>query len=181
MNALSSDTLSSDTLSSDTVVAPLILAPGPEHAAGLVALIRRSPPLDANSDYCYLLLCSHFAATSAVAVDANGAVVGGITAYNPPGRPDTMFVWQLVVDASARGLGLAGKLVDELLNRPSAKNIRWLETTVNPSNAASDRVFTRLAGQRGAQVERSTLFPASAFSGDHEAEIMLRVGPLSGL
>ncbi len=156
-----------------------ILTPGPEHAAGLTALIRRSPPLDANSEYCYLLLCSHFRDTCAIAVDAEGTLVGGITAYLPPDRTETLFVWQLVVAESARGCGLAGRLVDAVLTRPQTRTVRWLETTVNPSNRASARVFERLASQWGVPVERSTLFAAAAFSGDHEEEVQLRLGPFS--
>lgn len=154
-----------------------LLTPGPEHAAGLAALIRRSPPLDGNSDYCYLLLCSHFRDTCAIAVDRDGVVVGGLTAYLPPDRANTLFVWQLVVAESARGCGLAGRLVDAVLMRPQTRTVRWLETTVNPSNRASARVFERLASQRGVPVERSTLFSAAAFSGDHEEEVQLRLGP----
>lgn len=156
-----------------------ILTPGPEHAAGLADLIRRSPPLDANSEYCYLLLCSHFRDTCAIAVDTDGKVVGGVTAYLPPDRADTLFVWQLVVAESTRGTGLAGRLLDAVLARPQTRAIRWLETTVNPSNRASARVFERLASQRGVAVARSTLFAASAFSGDHEDEVQLRLGPFS--
>lgn len=153
------------------------MAPTQAHGPRLAALIRRSPPLDANSDYCYLLLCTHFAATSAVAEGEDGRLLGGVTAYRLPERPDTLFVWQLVVAAETRGLGLAGHLLRAIADRPSTTSLRWIETTVGPSNGPSNAVFDRLAAERGVDLTRQPCFDPSDFSSDHEAEVLLRLGP----
>ncbi len=134
--------------------------------------------MDANSDYCYLLLCTHFRATCAVAVDEQGQVRGAVTAYRRPDQPEVLFYWQLVVDAEARGQGLAGRLVDAVLDRPACAGITSIETTVSPSNAPSNAVFDRLAERRGWPVVRSALFDASCFAGDHEDEVLIRIGPI---
>jgi L-2,4-diaminobutyric acid acetyltransferase len=156
-----------------------IVVPDVQQAAGLTDLIRRSPPLDANSDYCYLLLCTHYRQTCAVAIDAQDRVVGGVTGYMRPDRPDVLFIWQLVVDEVARGQGLAGRLLDALLDREACRKVRWIETSVNPSNQASTSVFTRLAERRQIPLVREPLFDADCFAGDHEAEILLRLGPFT--
>lgn len=154
-----------------------IVAPTQAHGPRLAELIRRSPPLDANSDYCYLLLCTHFAATSAVAEGADGVLLGGVTAYRLPERPETLFIWQLVVASEARGLGLAGRLVESVAARAAATPLRWIETTVSPGNGPSNAVFDRFAARRGVTIARQPCFDPADFTSDHEAEVLLRLGP----
>jgi len=66
--------------------------PTAEDGYPLNQLVANSPPLDPNSVYCNLLQCTHFAETS-VAVEESGQLVGFISAYIPPAKLDTVFVW----------------------------------------------------------------------------------------
>ena len=159
---------------------PLRLRP-PRRSDGpaLHALVARCPPLDLNSVYLYLLLTEHFSQTCIVAEDDRG-VLGMVSGYLPPGRDDVLFVWQVAVDLRARGLGLGLRMLQQLLQRCSARPIRWVETTVGPGNQASRRLFSRLAEQMGVSVRESALFEPALFgAGAHEAEPLLRIGPLS--
>jgi L-2,4-diaminobutyric acid acetyltransferase len=71
-------------------------------------------------------------------------------------------------------------MLDELLQRFEPHELRYVEATVNPGNAASRRLFERLATQQGSVLEEEIFLEASDFGpgGDHECEILLRV-PLS--
>jgi len=99
-------------------------------------LIADSPPLDTNSVYCNLLQCSHFSETS-VCAKSGSKLLGFISGYLVPSNPETLFIWQVVVDSSARGRGLALQMLNELINRPDIPKIRYLETTITPTNRAS--------------------------------------------
>lgn len=154
--------------------------PRPEDAAAIHSLVVRSGVLDANSPYCYLLLCSDFAATSLAAVSA-GEVVAFVAAYRPPSRLETLFVWQIGVDASARRCGLARRLLDGLLALPASEGVTHLEATVTPANTASRRLFAAFARSRGlpCTFDPTAGFPAELFSeAGHEPEDRVRIGPL---
>ena len=140
-------------------------------------LIEASPPLDLNSRYAYFLWCSHFADTSAVAVADDGTVAGFLSGYCPPTHPDAYFVWQIVVGEKARGQGVAARLIEDVLSRPSCEGVRYLEATVGPSNAPSRALFTRFAEKRGLAFEESEFLAAEMFGEGHEEEILLRIGP----
>lgn len=141
-------------------------------------LVERCPPLDNNSRYCYLLLCEHFAATCAVAETA-GEISAFVTAYIPPERPDTLFVWQVAVDASLRGQGVAKRLVQHVLQQPACATVRFLEATVNPSNNASRALFQSFASSWHTSLHEACVFPETLFPANHEQENLIRVGPLS--
>ncbi|MFZ5655096.1 MAG: diaminobutyrate acetyltransferase [Pseudomonadota bacterium] len=154
--------------------------PRPADGASVFELIARCPPLDPNSRYCNLLQCSHFADTSIIAMAADGRVLGFLSGYRIPARPDTLFVWQVAVAAAARGLGLGSRLLRDLLARPQLADIRFLETTIGPDNRASRALFERLARSRGAAIDSATLFESDRhFGGRHADEILLRIGPLA--
>ncbi len=143
------------------------------------ALVERCKPLDVNSRYCYLILCEHFPSTCVI-VGAGNEVVGMITAYIPPEKSDTLFVWQVAVDARLRGQGLAKNMLRSLLSRPDLKSIRYIEATVNPSNAASRSLFKSLAKDCSCAFDEELIFPADMFGqGNHEQENLIRVGPIT--
>ena len=155
--------------------------PGPDDGPAVFDLVARCPPLDPNSRYCNLLQCSHFAATSIIApADVGGhAALGFVSGYRIPARPDTLFIWQVAVDAAARGLGLGSRLLEGLLARPALADIRFLETTITPDNRASWALFERLAERLAAVVATGPLFESQRhFAGRHPDEIQLRIGPL---
>lgn len=165
-----------------TAAADALLLRRPQLADGQAvhALVRRCPPLDLNSSYSYFLLCSHHADTCVVA-EQDGALAGFLSAYRLPQAPHTLFVWQVAVDAAARGRGLAGRLLEELLARPSCAGVRFIETTVAPSNRASRRVFERFAAQRSAPWQEKVFLARAHFGNEaHDDEILLRIGPLAG-
>ncbi|MBM70123.1 MAG: diaminobutyrate acetyltransferase [Haliea sp.] len=142
-------------------------------------LIAACPPLDTNSAYCNLVQCSHFAATSVVA-EAGGTVAGFISGHRIPERPDTLFVWQVAVGESGRGRGLAGRMLDAIVDRPGNEWIQHMETTITEDNAASWKLFESFAGRRGATLERTVWFDRERhFNGSHDSEIRARIGPLS--
>lgn len=143
--------------------------------AAVAALIAACPPLDRNSTYAYFLLCDRFADTCVLALRGDD-LLGCITAFRPPGNDQTLFIWQAAVDDRARGQGLAGRMLDELLaRRPAA---RWIETTISPNNTASRRAFAKLAENLGVQLDCQPWLPAEACGPGHEAEELLRLGPI---
>lgn len=162
-----------------TAVAVRFRAPSEADAAALWRIVRGSGVLDPNSPYCYMLLCRDFAATCAVA-EAEGGVVGFVTAYVPPGRPDTLFVWQIGVDRGRRGAGIGRDLLEQVLARPACRGVTHLETTIAPSNRASRALFEALARDRGAQVTEVRGFGPELFPDPgHEPERRYRIGPLA--
>ena len=152
--------------------------PTVEDGPSIYDLVNRCKPLDVNSRYLYLLQCSHFANTCAVA-ESDGSVQAFVSAYVLPDQPDALFVWQVAVDASLRGQGIAGRLLAHLLERPHLTDIRFIEATVNPSNNASRSLFASLARKHNCAMNDSMLFEEKLLGDEgHEAEILLRVGPI---
>lgn len=142
-------------------------------------LIQRCPPLDVNSSYNYFLLCSHFRGTCVVA-EADDGLCGFLSAYLLPEQPTTLFIWQMAVDSSARGTGLAGRMLDEVLDRPATRQVRHLATTIAPGNAASRRVFERLAERLATQTTEEAFLEAKHFGGEtHDEERLIRLGPIN--
>jgi L-2,4-diaminobutyric acid acetyltransferase len=148
-----------------------------EDGMSVFRLIQRCPPLDTNSSYCNLLQCGHFSNTS-VAAELEGELVGFISGYVVPGRPDTLFIWQVAVDERARGLGLASQMLRHILNRPSCHGIAYLETTITEDNQPSWGLFKSLAKRLGAELQSSLWLDKQVhFDGQHDSESLVRIGP----
>lgn len=140
-------------------------------------MARDSSSLDVNSPYAYLLWCRDFASTSVIA-DIDGHPGGYITGYRRPDQPTTLLVWQVAVDADHRGMGLAGRMLDELFTRQVTDGVTHLETSITPDNDASQRLFLGFARRWDAAVQRDELFGSALFPEGHLAEELFRIGPL---
>ncbi|RSL32543.1 diaminobutyrate acetyltransferase [Salibacterium salarium] len=152
--------------------------PKVEDGADMWELVKNST-LDLNSSYKYIMMCEFFAETCVVAKEKD-ELVGFVTAFIPPEKQDTVFVWQVGVDPSQRGKGLASRLINDLVQRVSDKNVEYLEATVTPSNEASQALFKKVARTYGTNCEVSECFAEDLFPGDeHEAELTFRIGPLN--
>ncbi|MBU2713878.1 diaminobutyrate acetyltransferase [Zooshikella harenae] len=142
-------------------------------------LIGLCPPLDVNSTYCNLLQCTHFSRTSVVA-ELRGNIVGFISGYVVPDRPDCLFVWQVAVDKQARGVGLALRMLKSILARTRNSQIQTLETTITATNRASWALFERLAQELKAPFSKSDFFDSEKhFAGNHESELLMQIGPFN--
>ncbi|MEZ5561134.1 MAG: diaminobutyrate acetyltransferase [Pseudomonadales bacterium] len=152
--------------------------PAPEDGADLHDLIEACPPLDRNSRYCNLLQVSHFAETCVLARSSEGALLGSVSGYLKPEEPGCVFVWQVAVHPDGRGRGLAVSMLHELLARPACRSARYFETTIEADNAASWRLFERVARDLDAPRTTRVAFDRSEhFAGQHNTEMLLRVGP----
>lgn len=154
-----------------------IRAPGAEDARHIHALVCADDTLEANSAYCYLLLCTHFGQNSVVA-ESGGEIAGFVCAYRPPSDPEAVFVWQVGVAPAGRGQGLGKRLLHELVRRPANRDARWLTATVDADNGPSNKLFGAFAREHQATLETETGFPSDLFPSGHAAEPLLRIGPL---
>lgn len=153
--------------------------PSKSDGAALWRIARDSQKLDLNSSYAYLLWCHDFASTSVVA-RVDGEPVGFVMGYRRQDAPDAVVVWQVAVDSSQRGRGLAGKLLDALFDGlVDAGGVQYLETTITPDNEASIRLFTSFAKRWDAELKSSALFAADDFPDEHEPEDHYLIGPLA--
>lgn len=160
---------------------PTLRTPTPEDGAAVWDLIRDCAPLDRNSLYCNLLQCDHFADTCVLA-EREGEALGWISAYIPPQEPDTLFVWQVAVSEDARGMGLAGRMLQDLLDRDACAGVDRLKTTITRSNGASWALFRRFAGRQDALLQREPHFTRDDhFEGRHDTEYMVTIGPFGDL
>jgi diaminobutyrate acetyltransferase len=112
--------------------------------------------------------------------EQQGRICGFVSAYRKPADPTVLFVWQVAVGPQVRGRGLGKQLLTALLARPACLGVTQLETTITPSNSASNALFAWLARRYEAQCLRSTQFRAEDFGAStHEEEELLRIGPLA--
>lgn len=140
-------------------------------------LIKRTEVLDLNSSYSYLMWCSYFSDTSVV-LEIDDRVVGFVSAFIKQSSPDTLFVWQIVVDETERGKGLASKMLHHLLKRESCKGIKYIEATVSPSNTQSIRLFEGLARKLNTHIKVTEFLKSADFPEDgHEEELKHQIGP----
>lgn len=148
-----------------------------DDGAAMWRIARDSQVLDVNTSYAYLLMARDFGAHSAVA-EVGGEVVGYCMSYLRPQDPNTVFVWQIAVDASQRGRGLAGRLLDAVVDATGA---RALESTVTTDNDASNALFARFAERRGATETVTEFITRDHFPPDdvHDAELLHRIEPLT--
>ncbi len=115
-----------------------------------------------------------------MAAISNGDLVGSVTGYAVPDRPDTLFVWQVAVHPSARGRGLARTMLRNLMKRTATQGIRYIETSITPGNEASLKLFTGFATEQHTDMVRSVMFEqALHFEGAHETEDLFRIGPFA--
>ncbi len=152
----------------------------PESTDGfeLNRLIKKSPPLDPNSVYCNLLQCTHFQDTC-ICAKSDGKLIGFVSGYLLPAKPNTLFVWQVVVAEAGRGQGLASRMLQALLKQPACKQVEFIETTITPDNAASQALFRRLAETLSTHAKILPGFDKEQhFAGQHESEELWRIGPI---
>lgn len=131
-------------------------------------ITRDTGVLDENSTYAYTLWAKEFAGTSVVA-EVEGKVVGFVTGFIRPSEPDTIFVWQVGVDADQRGKKLAARMLHAILDRLDAQVVR-LRTTISPDNEASQRLFGSVARDRGKELVREDYLQAADLGEGHEPE-----------
>lgn len=157
-------------------------APRPADAPAVWRLVRDSEILDTNSLYYYHLWFRDFAGTSVVAETGGGRIIGFVTAYIRPSRPDTLMAWQSAVDPGHRVPGLAVRMMHELADRAAGHGVTCVETTVNPGNRAIALMLRRFAHERGLDIHTDVLFTAKDFAGDegrqaHPPEVLYRMTP----
>ncbi len=129
--------------------------------------------------YCNLLQCTHFQDTC-ICAKSDGKLVGFVSGYLLPAKPDTLFVWQVVVAEEARGQGLAIRMLQALLKQPACQNVDFIETTITPDNAASQALFKRLADTLSTEARILQGFDKSEhFNGQHESEELWHIGPIA--
>ena len=104
--------------------------------------------------------------------------MGFVSAYIPPTKKDTLFVWQVAVDKDYRKNGIAAKMINSILLRSSCRDVLFLEATVTPSNDPSKRLFASAASQFNAKLDTAPFFAKDEFENSHEAEDLVRIGPL---
>jgi len=151
--------------------------PVPEDGLAVYELIKACPPLDLNSSYHYLIMCTHFSQTSVIC-DTGEGIRGFISGYIHPRKRDTLFVWQVAVDERVRGRGMGTDMLMNILKRACMRNVRFFETTVTPSNIPSRTLFHRAAERLDTQCVESPMFTCLHFGGtEHEQEDLLRIGP----
>jgi diaminobutyrate acetyltransferase len=142
-------------------------------------LVADTGVLDLNSAYAYVLWCADFSATSAVA-ERDGRLVGLITGYRRPESPSTLMIWQVAVDRSERGRGLASTMLDWLVADVVAPGEQLtMHTTVSPENTASRALFAGFARRWNTEIVERPGFPAHLFPDAHDDEPLLSIGPLS--
>lgn len=155
--------------------------PRKSDGAAINELIAECGVLDENSVYCNFLQCTHFANTCLLA-ERGDEIVGWVSGYRLPEDPEALFIWQVAVSATARGQGLASRLITNLLAQDSCAGVNRLKTTITPGNEASWALFGSVAEQLDANLNRAAWLERDAhFDGEHETEHMVEIGPFMRL
>ncbi|MCC1493077.1 diaminobutyrate acetyltransferase [Cognatishimia sp. F0-27] len=154
---------------------PNLRKPTATDGAAIWELIRSCKPLDENSMYCNVIQCDHFADTCVVA-ELEGKAVGWISAYVMPNDPETLFVWQVAVAEDARGLGLGGRMLQEILGRKACDGVQRIQTTITSDNDASWALFRKFGKLQGSQLDAEPYYKQAAhFQKRHKTENLVTI------
>lgn len=149
--------------------------PESEDGSEIWELIRACKPLDENSMYCNLIQCDHFADTCILA-EMDGKAVGWISGYRLPDDDESLFVWQVAVHEDARGLGLARRMLNGLLERKELKGVKRIKTTITSDNDASWGLFKSFADKKDAELDHEAHYKREDhFDGNHDTEHMVTI------
>ncbi|MGB5866781.1 MAG: diaminobutyrate acetyltransferase [Arcobacteraceae bacterium] len=151
--------------------------PNIENGKDIYTLVKNTQVLDLNSEYLYLLQSSHFSDYCCVAL-VEDKVLGFVSGYIDPKDSSVYFVWQVGVDESMRGQGLALKMIMDILQRDELSNINYVHTTISPSNKSSQRLFEKLADQLSVNIKDEIFFKVDDFNNAHEDEVLYKIGPI---
>ncbi|MDT7709114.1 MAG: L-2,4-diaminobutyric acid acetyltransferase [Pseudonocardiales bacterium] len=161
----------------DEKAPPVVIGhPSPRDAGACWELVKATGVLDVNSRYAYALWFRDFSTTSVIA-RIDGRLAGFVSGYVRPDEPSTLVVWQVAVDESARGRGVAGAMLDTLFE--VVPNVDHMETTITPDNDSSIALFSGFAARRSADVQRSELFGSEVLGVEHLPEVLFRIGPIT--
>lgn len=142
--------------------------------AAIWELIRDCKPLDENSMYANLVQADHFRDTCVVA-ELDGEVVGWISGHMIPSQ-EALFVWQVAVGPSARGLGLGKRMLLELVERDACDDATSLKTTITRDNEASWALFRSFARTIGGALDDEPHYKRDDhFDGRHATEHMVTI------
>ncbi|AXX95678.1 diaminobutyrate acetyltransferase [Arcobacter ellisii] len=157
----------------------LLRKPDKNDSKEIFQLIKSVGTLDLNSQYLYLLQTTHFQNTCSVAI-YNEKIVGFVSGYIIPDDKETLFIWQVAISNEVRGQNLAMKIILDIFNKNNtSNNIKYILSTVSPSNKASQRVFEKIAIKLNTKIENKTLFSIDDFFDAHEEEIQYLIGPIN--
>jgi len=147
-----------------------------EDAKKIHKLVKNTNVLDVNSEYLYLLQSTHFNETCSVA-EANNDIIGFISGYIYPLNPEVLFVWQVGVDDKFRGQNIAKDLLTNIIDRKLLQGVKYIYTTISPSNIASQKFFEKFAKSLNTEIHKETMFEISDFNNAHEDEVLYKIGP----
>lgn len=156
----------------------IIKNPVKSDAKKIYSLAKKTKILDVNSEYLYLLQTTHFKYTCCVA-QIDNEVLGFVSGYIHPQHDDVLFIWQVGVDDALRGKNIAGQMISYLLKTNFLREIKYIHTTISPSNLASQRVFQKFAKKFNTTIKEEPMFEVKDFHNAHENEVLYTVGPLS--
>jgi len=139
-------------------------------------LLQIIPNLDRNSEYLYLLLCTHFSTTCRIALKGP-QVIGLCTAYFIPNQEGHLFIWQIGVHPDHTKQGVAGKLLDSLIEGVLLK-VTHIHATISPDNAPSRKLFKTFADRRQLECSWSPFLLETHFIGNHDNEDLLTISLL---
>lgn len=157
----------------------LFRIPQKKDAKRIVDLIKIGGTLDLNSEYLYLLQTTHFNETCCVAV-CEDEIIGFVSGYLVPNEEEKLFIWQVAVSSKFRGQNLAKQIIMDIFNRNNLKKqIKYILSTVSPSNKSSQRVFEKVSIDFDTDIKSKTLFSLNDFIDAHEEEVQYLIGPIT--
>ena len=157
----------------------LFRIPQKKDAKRIVDLIKIGGTLDLNSEYLYLLQTTHFNETCCVAV-CEDEIIGFVSGYLVPNEEEKLFIWQVAVSSKFRGQNLEKQIIMDIFNRNNLKKqIKYILSTVSPSNKSSQRVFEKVSIDFDTDIKSKTLFSLNDFIDAHEEEVQYLIGPIT--
>lgn len=168
-----------NTIQSDKQV-PILTIKIPTQSDGkqMWKIAKDTDVLDLNSSYSYNLIATHFNQTSAIGY-LNHQPIGFLSAYFIPTSPQTLFIWQIGVSPMYQGRRVAFAMIQDVLNREVCQNVTLINTTIAPSNIASQKLFQKIAQLLITDFKRSSYFSRMDFPNSHEQEDLITIGPFN--
>ena len=130
-----------------------------------------SPYVVPHHPYVYWIMSQYFPSLNLAAWE-DGKIVGFVCALHSIEK-DNVFVWQLAIDHAYRQTGVALKLCDKIIQYAEDHKVSSLQLTISDQNAASLSFFTKLAAQKGKQIEKIEMDGLEVFENESAYEIKL--------